>query len=222
MLQRLAQAGQNRYVGAAVVGSLLGVILLLFFLLIRGQRETVVLNVQPVGDASVIQVYVGGEVAAPGLYSLPRGERVADAVNAAGGLLQSADTSNLGLASPLRDADQIIVPRKQSTPVAPVQGGAGAPVPTATQQSASFVPFAPQATSPPFQPTPMNTAPVNINTAGVEELDVLPGVGPAIAARIVEYRLQNGPFQTLEELAEVSGISDRMVEELRPLLTLGF
>ena len=222
VLSRLAQAGQNRYVGAAVVGSLIGVILLLFFLLIRGQRDTVILNVQPIEDSTVIQVYVGGEVAEPGLYALPRGERVADAVNAAGGLLQSADTSSLGLASPLRDADQIIVPGKPATPVAPVQGGSGSPAPTAPPQSTAVAPLVPQAIVTPDQQTEATSTPININAAGVEELDILPGIGPAIAARIVEYRLQHGPFQTLDELAEVSGISDRMVDELRPLLSLGF
>ncbi len=63
--------------------------------------------------------------------------------------------------------------------------------------------------------------PIDINTASIDELDRLPGVGPVIVGRIVEYRLTNGPFQALEELEEVQGISMRMVEEMRPFIMLG-
>lgn len=217
VFRRVAEVGQNRYVGVAIVGSFAGVLLLLLFIFLRSPKDTVVLNVQPLDDPSIIRVYIGGEVASPGLYSLPRGSRIFDGVNAAGGLLMSADTSMLGLASPLQDADQVIVPARAidlSTPQ-PVNPVSATPEGTSSGTGSSETPVS--------QPTPVTGASnrVNINTANVAELQALPGIGPAIAGRIVDYRMLHGPFQTLEELADVSGISERMVEDLRPLLTLG-
>lgn len=220
MLQRLASVRHNRYAGAVAAGSLAGLVLLLFFLLVRGQRDTVILHVQPIDDPSVIRVYVGGDVTSPGLISLQRGSRVADAIAAAGGLLTSADTSGLGMAAVLKDADQIIVPSRRPTP----SSSAPQPGVPLTGDSPDSSPVA----DPGSNPYPLATqapqevrGPIDINSAPESELDLLPGIGPAIAARIIEYRLEHGPFQTLEELAEVSGISARMVEDLRPLITLG-
>ncbi|MBA2453873.1 MAG: ComEA family DNA-binding protein [Chloroflexia bacterium] len=214
MLQRLAGIGRNRYVMAVVTGWLAGVILLLFFLLLRGQRDTIILQVQPVSDPLAVQVYVGGEVSSPGLYSLRRGSRVADAVTLAGGLLPAADTAAIGMAAVLEDADQIIVPARRPTPQPAIQAApVGTPIPV--NADATILPDLPT------QPPPEESGPVNINTASIDALDDLPGIGPVIAGRIVEYRLQHGPFQTLEELEEVAGISMRMVEELRPLISLG-
>ena len=216
MFRRLAEVAQNRYVGVAVIGSLAGILLLLLFLIIRGQRDTVVLQVQPIQDASIISVYVGGDVAAPGLYSLPRGSRIFDAINAAGGLLASADTSAIGLASPLQDADQVIIP---SQPAATSTRAPDFPSQVSPQTDVTVPPISsPQAAT----STATASGPVNVNTATVQELEGLPEIGPAIAQRIVDYRTQHGPFQTLEELAAVSGISDRMVEDLRALITLGY
>jgi competence protein ComEA len=214
MLQRLAGIGRNRYVLAVVTGGLAGIILLLFFLLMRGQRDTIILQVQPVSDPLAVQVYVGGEVSSPGLYSLRRGSRVADAVTLAGGLLPAADTATIGMAAMLEDADQIFVPARRPTPQPAAQV-----IPIATP-----LPVASDATALPELPTqlpPEESGPVDINTAPIDVLDRLPGIGPVIAGRIVEYRLAHGPFQTLEELEQVAGISMRMVEELRPLVTLG-
>lgn len=210
MFRRVVGVARNKYVAVAVMGSLAGVLLLLLFLIIRGQRDTVVLHVQPIADASIIQVYVGGQVAQPGLYSLPRGSRVFDAINAAGGLLTNADTASLGLASPLNDADQVIVPpRAEPT---------STPAPVAASGYDGATPAPPERVT-----TPTAVAgPLNVNTAGALDLERLPGIGPAIAQRIVEYRLENGPFQTIDEMAAVSGISERMVDELRPLVTLGY
>lgn len=214
MLQRLAGIGRNRYVLAVVTGGLAGIILLLSFLLLRGQRDTIILEVQPVSDPLAVKVYVGGEVSSPGLYSLRRGSRVADAVTLAGGLLPTADTAAMGMAAVLEDADQIIVPARRPTPQPAAQG-----IPIATP-----LPVSVDSTAPPDLPTqlpPEESGPVDINSASIDALDGLPGIGPVIAVRIVEYRLMHGPFQTLEELEQIAGISMRMVEELRPLITLG-
>lgn len=214
MFRRLAGVGRNRYVLAIVTGGLAGGILLLFFLLVRGQRDTIILQVQPVSDPLVVQVYVGGEVSSPGLYSLRRGSRVADAVTLAGGLLPAADAETIGMAAVLEDSDQIIVPARSPTPQPAVQAPA---VVTSPGVATGFT----SVPKPPTSPPPEASGPIDINTATVEELDPLPGIGPVIADRIVDYRLEHGPFQTLEELEQVEGISMRMVEKLRPLITLG-
>lgn len=184
----------------ALAGGLLGSLLLIFFLLVRGQRDVIVLQVQPLDDPSVIRVYVGGEVVNPGLYSLPRGSRTLDAIEEAGGLRTDADTSGIGLASPLRDADQIIIPARAAATA--VTYGIGQLPSSATE--------------------PVDvSAPININRATVEELQRLPGIGPVIAQRVIDYRLANGLFQTVEDFAAVDGISDAMVAEYGSTITTG-
>ncbi|MDR7437902.1 MAG: ComEA family DNA-binding protein [Armatimonadota bacterium] len=133
-------------------------------------------------DAVVVQV--DGEVVRPGLYRLAAGSRVADAVQAAGGMLPGADTQALNLARLLRDGDRVTVPPR-----------------------ASLGPTGPG-------------APVNINTADAARLETLPGIGPILARRIVEYRNRHGPFQRLEDLLQVQGIGPRLLERLRPLVTV--
>ena len=191
------QLRQSRWLAAGLAGGLGGVIVLLVVLLARSPRDTVILNVEPDHDPNQLRVWVGGEVARPGIYTLARGARVADALAAAGGALESGDTSGLGLAAPVADSDQITVPARQAAALPAATGSASGPSP------------------------PQAIGPININTASAAELDALPGIGPALAGRVIDYREQHGPFQTLDELAEVSGISDRMVDELRALITIG-
>jgi competence protein ComEA len=207
----------NRWLRWLIGGTLLGAVALAVVLLLRGrEHDTLVLEVQPIGDPNAIRVYVGGAVAAPGLYTLPRGSRVAEALDAAGGATANADTSKLGLAARLNDADQLIVPERRvaqataaTTPRTlaqpPPQGGGDG---TATASITSDA-------------TPAPAGPLDINSASAAELEELPGIGPAIAQRIIDYRAANGPFQSLDELARVRGISDAMVEELQPLIALG-
>jgi competence protein ComEA len=190
----------NRWARAVMFALSFGVIVLGGILAIRSrEQETIVLNVLPVDDPNIVRVYVGGEVRQPGIYSLVRGSRVADAIDAAGGITSIGDTSKLGMAATLEDADQIIVAART------VSGGSATVI--ATGQTLANAP----ATRPP----------ININTATSAELETLPRIGPAIAGRIIAWREENGPFQTVEELAKVAGISERMVEELRPLVTVG-
>jgi len=206
-LLRLVEHDYARYVG---LGVLTGLVLLTVALVWRGARtETIVLHVQPVDDARTIHVYVGGAVESPGVYSLDRGSRVADAISAAGGVTTEGDTSALGMAAPLRDADQIIIPARPSQQPSPV--AAGSPASGNAPVSTSFS----------TDQSPADEKPININTAGVEQLDLLPGIGPAIAGRIVEFRLRNGFFRSVDELDKIQGISERMVDELRPLVTIG-
>lgn len=194
MNQRLRQFAEDvdaRFLG---LGLICGLVLLTIALIWRGTRgETIVLEVEPVANVASIRVYVGGAVASPGLYTLQRGSRVADAIFAAGGTTTDADTTGLGMAAPLRDADQIIVPTRS------------APVPEGGTQATA-------ATS---------NAALNINRASATELEALPGIGPTIASRVVEYRQRNGFFRSVDELEIIQGISPRMVEEIRSLITVG-
>ncbi|MFE7530017.1 helix-hairpin-helix domain-containing protein [Kitasatospora sp. NPDC057542] len=154
------------------------------------------------GAGSAVVVDIGGRVHLPGLYTLPGGSRVADALRAAGGPLPETDTRNLNLARVLTDGEQILVGEQAPVPVpAPAPAGGGG--------SGSGPPG-------PAAPRP----PVSLNRATLEQLDTLPGVGPTLAQRILAYRTSHGSFRSLDQLRQVSGIGARTYAELRPLLTL--
>jgi competence protein ComEA len=140
--------------------------------------------------APKLVVHVVGAVRRPGLYRLPQRSRIADAVGRAGGAKRSADLSVVNLAAPLSDGMQVVVPRR--APAA----GAGAPSPPAGTGSA------PQ-------------GPVHLNTASLEELDALPGVGPVTAQKILDYREKHGAFASLDELDAIPGIGPARLEQLR-------
>jgi competence protein ComEA len=132
-------------------------------------------------------VDVAGAVRQPGLHSLARGTRIADAVAAAGGATAKADLALVNLAAPLADGEQIVVPAR---------GSAGA------------------AAAPGASPT----APVDLNTATPEQLDALPGIGPATAAKIISFRQAHGAFHSVEELDAVPGIGPARIEQLKGLV----
>jgi competence protein ComEA len=144
-----------------------------------------------------IVVHVAGAVREPGVRRLPPGARVVDAVAAAGGLAAGAAADAVNLAALLSDGDRIYVPRAEEATAVP----AGV-TPTTTAASGP---------SPP--------GPVQVNTAGAAELETLPGIGPAIAAAIVAYRDQHGPFLTVDQLADVPGIGPSKLASLRELVT---
>ena len=153
-----------------------------------------------------IAVYVSGAVAKPGVYTLQPGARVADAVAAAGGFRPDADSDAINLAARVSDEEHIAVPELISTPLP------GTPPSQATAMRPQSTP------APRKSPTPGK---VNINTAVPEELESLPNIGPALASRIIEHRTKNGPFKTIDDLADVPGIGDATLERLRPLITIG-
>ena len=157
----------------------------------------------PAPTEAPIAVHVIGAVARPGLYEVPTGVRVQDAIDAAGGMLTEADSALLNLAELLEDGQQLDIPYKAgSQPVAT----------TTTLQLPSSV-----------TPTPTadpNVELVNINTASLEELESLDGIGSATAQKIIDYRTENGPFVSIEDLINVSGIGPAVMDQIRPFITV--
>lgn len=141
----------------------------------------------PSPSTQTVVVHVGGKVRDPGVFTLPAGSRVIDAVRAAGGARRGADTGQLNLARPLVDGEQVLV----GVPVPP-----GVPPGTGTGTGADQV------------------APLDLNLATAEQLEQLPGVGPVLAGRIVEYRTEHGGFRSVEQLHEVSGIGPKRFADL--------
>ncbi len=145
-----------------------------------------------------IWVDVGGAVRSPGLHELPAGSRVDDAIEAAGGLAADADLSRLNRALILADQQRVWVPRLGEDLPEGVAGDVG----TSTGSSGSGA--------------GAGQCPVNVNTAGAAALESLPGIGPVLAAAIVEHRNSHGSFSTLDDLLDVSGIGPAKLEQLRP------
>ena len=157
------------------------------------------------GPATVV-VHVAGAVVRPGVYTLPAGSRVVDAVTAAGGAVRGADLAAVNLAIVLVDTEQVYIPllgREGSRAlVAPrlrpgSGGGAGG-------GAANNGP----------------SAKVDLNTATAEQLDALPGVGPATAAAIVDHRTRHGPFASVDGLLDVAGIGETKLAALRDLVVV--
>lgn len=138
----------------------------------------------------VVLVDVAGWVRRPGVYEFSEGARVIDAIDAAGGARSGAVLEALNLAAPLADGTQILVPREGQEGVAPAPVTGGA------------------------------GGLVNVNSAIATELEELPGIGEVIAQRIIDYRTENGPFATVDELLDVSGIGDAILESIRELVTV--
>ena len=155
----------------------------------------------PEGGGRVV-VHVAGAVRRPGVYELSRGARVDDAVQRAGGARPRADLSQLNLAAELEDGRQVLVPLR-----APATAG-GTDSASGTAVAGASVPGGPPA------------APVNLNSATLEQLDALPGVGPATAQKILGYRDANNGFSDVEELGQVPGIGDVRMAALRELVTV--
>jgi len=151
--------------------------------------------------ATVLLVHVVGQVHRPGVVRLPPGSRVLDAVQAAGGPTSSADLNHLNLARPVADGEQIVVPKPGETlPAGVVPGIAGGGVGSTSAGSVGGL--------------------VNLNTADAAALDSLPGVGPVIAQRILDWRTQHGRFTSVNELGEVSGIGDKLMAQIGSKVTV--
>jgi competence protein ComEA len=160
----------------------------------------------PPASEQPVVVSVVGLVHKPGLVTLHPGARVADAVAAAGGALDGADLLGLNMAQRLNDGEQIMVGMAPA-PGEPAKLGSGVAASTGTPSPA---PTSKPGTSP--------AGPVNLNSATVEQLDTLPGIGPATAAAIVAWRDANGKFSSVDQLGDVEGIGPARLEKLRSLV----
>lgn len=160
----------------------------------------------PPGMASTagaeIVVDVSGKVRKPGIHRLPAGSRVVDALGAAGGVRPGTNTDGLNRARFLVDGEQVVVGGPASTGAAGAGAGAGAGTAGAAGAGMGAGP----------------SVPVSLNTATVDQLDSLPGVGPVLAQHIIDYRAQHGGFRSVDDLREVNGIGERRFADLRNLV----
>jgi competence protein ComEA len=178
------------------IGVLIGLVLGgLLWIIVRSPRgETV--NILPPPTAAPLILDVSGAVPRPGVYELPQGSRVIDAVDAAGGFLAEADKSTLNLAAPVSDGQKLDIPFL-----------AGMEPPAAIVED-------------PALPPEVTGELIDINTATLEELETLPGIGPTLAQAIIDYRDENGPFYDISDLLFVDGIGDVTFERIMDLITV--
>jgi len=155
--------------------------------------EAVVLR--PAPTEKPVIVYITGAVPRPGVYALPKNARVQDAISAAGGFLAEAEKSQINLAALLEDGEKLDIPFIEGA--SPILG---TPVPAVETSTTELI---------------------NINTASVSELDSLPGIGPTLAQRIIDYREQNGPFINAEDIINVPGIGTGNYERFKDMITVG-
>lgn len=198
----LAASRSNRFrvgLGAAIVLLIagLGIAVLASALTAGGSSNTIIHDPapsstpQPVAAGAPIFVHILGEVNQPGLYQLRDGDRAIDAVAAAGGYTHTADKRQLNLARFLSDGEQIYIPAMGEAPTPGAEASSGAV-----------------------------GGKVNLNTADAATLETLPRVGPAMAQRIIDWRMSNGRFSALEDLMSVSGIGEKTFAQLKDLVTI--
>lgn len=156
-------------------------------------------------SSAPVIAHVVGAVRKPGVVRLPGPARVEDAIRRSGGLSSAADGASINLARPLVDGEQIVVlVRGAKAPAAGAAPGGAGPAPGPSPGGS--------------QGTPSAANPIDLNAADLAALDQLPGVGPVMAQRIVAWRTEHGRFSTVDELGEVSGVGEKTLERLRPLV----
>jgi competence protein ComEA len=177
-----------------IIGSGLVAFIAVFAVLAWIDRATPVsITIEPL-PSQPIRVAVSGAVATPGVVIVPAGSRLSDIAAAAGGFSDDADYSALNLAGRVGDGEHVVIPRMDSS------SAAGVPVLDAGASG--------------------EAGPLDLNVASAEDLEELPGIGEVLAARIVAHRDEHGPFTSVDDLAQVEGISQRLLEELKPLVTI--
>jgi competence protein ComEA len=183
-----------------LLGVMAGFVLagLLVFVSRAPEGEPIIL--QPAPTKAPIAVHIIGAVPRPGLYEFAEGARLQNAIDAAGGLLASANVDSLNLAALLEDGQQLNIPYKEGA--APTEPPAELELPSSSQE-------------PTADP---NVELLDINIATLEELIALPGIGPSTAQKIIDYRTENGPFSTVDDLDKVSGIGPSTLDQIRALV----
>lgn len=156
-----------------------------------------------------IVVHITGAVNKEGIVELQEGARIADAIEKAGGAKENADIKNINLATVLEDGMKVHIPTIEETKANSeninVENNASSQIATETTNITSNI---------------KTQGKININTATEEELDTLPGIGPSTAAKIIDYRKENGKFKNIEEIKEVSGIGDAKYEKIKELIII--
>jgi competence protein ComEA len=182
-----------------IIGIFIGLIVAgLLYLTVRAPAGKPV-ELLPSPTPEPIVVYVTGAVQRPGVYKIPRDGRLVDAIQQAGGFLEGADLTQVNLAEKVEDGAQIVIPGAKDVPTPQLIIGGGGILVT---------------------PTPPAGQLVNINTASVELLDQLPGIGPTVAQKIVDYRKENGLFARVDDLLKIPGIGPSTLDEIRGLVTV--
>jgi competence protein ComEA len=184
-----------------IVGILLGLLLAGGIWLAARAPEGESVELRPAPTPEPIQVHITGAVVRPGLYDLPEDSRVMDAIEAAGGFVAEADKNAINLAARVEDAEKLDIPY--------VAG-------FVPDEEEGFVVIS-EGTPSPFAGEEL----VDINSASLEELDKLPGIGPTTAEKILEYREVIGPFARIEDIMNVSGIGPAIFEDIEDLITVG-
>jgi competence protein ComEA len=175
------------------LGLVCGLLAAGLIILVSSPPRGVPVALSPRPTAAPLMVHVAGAVEAPGVYEMPLNSRIQDAIQKAGGSLPDANINALNLADKVIDGQKIIVP---------VIGEDTAK----TSSSASK----------PDEPTGL----INLNTASQSELETLPGIGPAKATAIIDFRNTNGPFQNLEDLMQIPGIGANICEDIKDLIII--
>lgn len=180
-----------------VSGILFGLFIAAVIWLVSRNPSGEAVTLRPVPTEKPIVVHITGAVPRPGVYALPEGARVQDAISAAGGFLAEADKGFINLARVLEDGELLEIPYTEG--FSPV-------IPTPVQNI--IIPGS-------------DTDLIDINTATSFELESLPGIGPTTAQKIIDYRDENGPFFTTEDIINVSGIGPGTYERIKDLITVG-
>ncbi|MGB9793599.1 helix-hairpin-helix domain-containing protein [Caldisericum exile] len=161
--------------------------------LVSNKEQTQTLDIQNTQELSPekIKVYVTGEVKHPDVYELEENSIIKDAITLAGGVTENADLISINLAKKLTDGEEVIVPAKENS----------------TSNSTVSASNA-------------KTGKININSATKEELMTLPGIGEVKANAIIDYRTKNGPFKSIHDIVNVSGIGEKTFEKIKDLITV--
>lgn len=199
-----AMTGRFRALLYVGYGLLIALVVTGALLVITRQPAGQPVQLQPPPSPLPVRVHVTGAVTAPGVYSLPPGSIVQDALAAAGGPTPRADLQRLNLAQRLQDGEQVYVPALPPT--------AAPAVPSTAATAVS--------TGQPSPATPASTNRLNINSASVADLVDLPHIGPVLAQRIVDYRSAHGPFRAIEDIMQVSGIGPATFAYIKDLITV--
>lgn len=211
----IAFIGIRRLISAVVSGVVAIVVL---WLILRPSEAPIEASIPlatlPVSSTTSVPTYVtvhvAGAVKSPGVYRLALMARIVDAVNAAGGPTSNADLERINLAQVLVDTEQVFIPGRAARSVTPTVAPRHRPTTTIATPSTPGQQGTPQA----------HNSLIHLNTATASELDVLPGVGPATAKAIVDYRTTQGKFSRVEDLLNVPGIGPAKLAALRDLVTV--